>query len=81
MTAPKVEKDDFYAQFPRSNDEHFHSTAHDRPEWWESYAGVPEDEIGPRVHYARGGTAKAHPASIIPGVHIVGHNPIFHGDE
>ena len=25
--------------------------------------------------------AKAHPASIIPGVHIVGHNPIFHGDE
>ena len=29
----------------------------------------------------RGGTAKAHPASIIPGVHIVGHNPIFHGDE
>jgi hypothetical protein len=31
--------------------------------------------------FARGGTAKAHPASIIPGVHIVGHNPIFHGDE
>jgi len=29
----------------------------------------------------RGGTSKAHPASIIPGVHIVGHNPIFHGDE
>jgi hypothetical protein len=31
--------------------------------------------------FAKGGTAKAHPASIIPGVHIVGHNPIFHGDE
>lgn len=31
--------------------------------------------------FKRGGTAKAHPASIIPGVHIVGHNPIFHGDE
>jgi hypothetical protein len=28
-----------------------------------------------------GSSAKAHPASIIPGVHIVGHNPIFHGDE
>lgn len=27
----------------------------------------------------RGGSV--HPASIIPGVHIVGHNPIFHGDE
>jgi len=31
--------------------------------------------------FAKGGTAKAHPASIIPGVHIVGHNPFFHGDE
>lgn len=31
--------------------------------------------------FKRGGTAKAHPASIIPGVHIVGHNPFFHGDE
>jgi hypothetical protein len=27
----------------------------------------------------RGGSV--HPASVIPGVHIVGHNPIFHGDE
>jgi hypothetical protein len=29
--------------------------------------------------FAKGGSV--HPASIIPGVHIVGHDPIFHGDE
>lgn len=29
--------------------------------------------------YAKGGSV--HPAAGIPGIHIVGHNPIFHGDE
>lgn len=43
--------------------------------------GGPSAPQGPQEELARGGTAKAHPASIIPGVHIVGHNPIFHGDE
>jgi len=41
----------------------------------------PTNDLAKSQNLKRGGTAKAHPASIIPGVHIVGHNPIFHGDE
>ena len=36
----------------------------------------------PEQGFAHGGMPHSqHPAASIPGVHIVGHNPIFHGDE
>ena len=41
------------------------------------------DPKNPDITKARGGEVPhtPHPAMRIPGVHIVGHNPIFHGDE
>ena len=36
----------------------------------------------PEQGFAHGGMPHSqHPAASIPGFHIVGHNPIFHGDE
>ena len=87
---PALNKEDFYAQFHGQENPHHHSTDHPTTEWWEHH-NADQDMVGPPVSYARGGKvgyAKGgsvphtpHPAMRIPGVHIVGHNPIFHGDE
>jgi hypothetical protein len=79
---PKLPADAFYSQFHHVTDAH-HSVNHPTREWWDLYDDLPETD-GKAVNYARGGDVKEpkrHPAHGIPGIHIVGHNPVFTGEK
>jgi len=81
LSRPKLPGDIYHQQF--HNLEHHDLSEHTRPMWYE----MPEAAQAFAPKYNRGGSVisqlknhnKRHETSLIPGVHIVGHLPIFHG--
>jgi hypothetical protein len=79
---PALSKEEFYAQFPKNEKQVMAAEGYERPDWHTLMSGVPEDHAGKPFHFKRGGSVGSysnHPAASIPGIHIVGHLPIFHG--
>jgi len=77
---PKLNKSDFYAQFPRHEEHEDAAENYERPDWHTLMEGVPEQHTRNVVKFRQGGMV--HPASRIHGVHIVTSKmgePVFTG--
>ena len=66
---PLLDKDDFYAQFPRNEEHVMAAENYERPDWHTLMPGIPEQHTRQPVHLRRGGAVRR--PHHVPGVHIV----------
>jgi len=65
---PTLNKENFYAQFPRNEEHVMAAEGYERPDWHTLMEGLPEQHTGQPFHFKRGGAV--HRPHHIPGLHI-----------